>query len=244
MNKIIVDFEELYRLDEWYKKREFFFPKHFNFPFKDICIVINKIPIFNCADDMQISSTWKFYINEVKSQITCYSYGEHKGKTHNFGKFVFQYNPENITETKIIKNKISAQNKTKLSDSELYSLIWCFIRIMTFILFANNNAYDELFKIRNEILERPTSNLTLNTSTQTAKPLIATQPNNQSATYILKSFNDGLSLVKQGSHNSPQGQFGVRGHYRHYKNGKTIWIASYTKGTGKKQTSKNYKLGL
>lgn len=33
----------------------------------------------------------------------------------------------------------------------------------------------------------------------------------------------------------------VKGHFRTYKNGKTIWISPYTKGTGKK-TPKNYEL--
>ncbi len=39
------------------------------------------------------------------------------------------------------------------------------------------------------------------------------------------------------------GTFDVRGHYRHYKSGKTVWVNEYEKGTGKKKSEKTYKLG-
>lgn len=34
----------------------------------------------------------------------------------------------------------------------------------------------------------------------------------------------------------------VRGHYRHYKGGKVVWVNSYKKGNGGKSTSKIYKI--
>ena len=60
-------------------------------------------------------------------------------------------------------------------------------------------------------------------------------------TYILKRSKNEAHIVKQGSHKSPQGIFTVRGHFRHYKNGKVVWIEEYSKGTGDKK-SKTYKL--
>ena len=58
-------------------------------------------------------------------------------------------------------------------------------------------------------------------------------------TYILHSIGNP---TPQGSHHkSPQGIFTVRGHYRHYKNGKVLWIAEYKKGTGK-ELGRTYKL--
>lgn len=42
-------------------------------------------------------------------------------------------------------------------------------------------------------------------------------------------------------HASPTKPFTVRGHYRHYRNGKVIWIAEYRKGEGKRR-NKTYKL--
>lgn len=60
-----------------------------------------------------------------------------------------------------------------------------------------------------------------------------------SVTYLLRSYK---SREPQGHHASPRGVFGVRGHYRHYRNGNVVWIAEYKKGEGKKK-SKTYKLG-
>lgn len=61
-------------------------------------------------------------------------------------------------------------------------------------------------------------------------------------TYILgRSGNEPKMMVK-GAHSSPSGTFSVRGHYRHYKSGKVIWIAEFTKGSGKKK-DKTYKVG-
>lgn len=36
----------------------------------------------------------------------------------------------------------------------------------------------------------------------------------------------------KGHHSSPSYAFSVRGHYRHYKSGKTVWIAQHKRGVG------------
>jgi hypothetical protein len=66
--------------------------------------------------------------------------------------------------------------------------------------------------------------------------------NKTNTTYIIRSLNGVLTALPRGSHASPKGVFSVRGHYRHYKNGKTVWIAQYQKGTGRKKP-KTYKIG-
>ena len=48
-------------------------------------------------------------------------------------------------------------------------------------------------------------------------------------------------MMAKGSHRSPRGSY-VRGHYRHYKSGKVVWIEEYQKGTGKAEKGKTYKL--
>lgn len=62
-------------------------------------------------------------------------------------------------------------------------------------------------------------------------------------TYILQKRNGQLIAAPRGSHASPHGEFTVRGHYRHYKSGKVVWIAEYRKGVGKKAKSRTYKMG-
>lgn len=60
--------------------------------------------------------------------------------------------------------------------------------------------------------------------------------------YIFRRHGGKISVSPSGSHASPKGVFTVRGHYRHLKNGKSVWIGEYKKGTGKAK-SKRYKIG-
>lgn len=46
------------------------------------------------------------------------------------------------------------------------------------------------------------------------------------------------------SYTKPTREISVRGHYRHYRSGKTIWIEEYKKNTGKDKKSKKYNLDL
>lgn len=59
--------------------------------------------------------------------------------------------------------------------------------------------------------------------------------------YILRRKRSSISIVRHGSHASPNGIFTVRGHWRRYKNGNVIWISEYKKGTGNRK-KKTYKL--
>ena len=63
-------------------------------------------------------------------------------------------------------------------------------------------------------------------------------------TYILRATRDGVAAIPQGGHASPSREFSVRGHFRHYKSGKVVWVDEYRKGTDqKKKKSKRYHLG-
>lgn len=57
-----------------------------------------------------------------------------------------------------------------------------------------------------------------------------------SITYLLhRGANGRISVGSKGHHNSPKGEFNVRGHFRHYSNGNVVWIDEYKKGTGKRK---------
>ncbi len=60
-------------------------------------------------------------------------------------------------------------------------------------------------------------------------------------TYILKRRGGDPIVTTPGTRAKPAGAFGVRGHYRRYKDGRTVWIKPYTKGSGKEK-NKTYKL--
>lgn len=75
-----------------------------------------------------------------------------------------------------------------------------------------------------------------------AKRIGSTKPHTASTTYIIHSAGKQLTVVPRGHHASPACSFTVRGHFRHYKSGKTVWIAEYRKGTGHSR-GKTYKIG-
>lgn len=87
------------------------------------------------------------------------------------------------------------------------------------------------------------------TTTETTKIVSAHKPTKRKSsrkqnriTYILRKENGALLAMPRGTHSSSGGIFTVRGHFRHYKSGKVVWIAEYQKGVGKKH-KKTYKIG-
>lgn len=56
----------------------------------------------------------------------------------------------------------------------------------------------------------------------------------ESIIFIIKKDKQGKIHAVNDSKRSPKGEFSVRGHFRKYKNGKSVWIDAYTKGNGKK----------
>lgn len=63
-------------------------------------------------------------------------------------------------------------------------------------------------------------------------------------TYINRKRTEYIArttIVGTRTHSSPSVSFNVRGHYRHLKNGKVIWIKEYTKGAGKPKKDTVYK---
>lgn len=75
-----------------------------------------------------------------------------------------------------------------------------------------------------------------------AKRKSPTKPHTANTTYIIHSAGNQLTVVPRGHHASPACSFTVRGHFRNYKSGKTVWIAEYRKGTGRSR-GKTYKIG-
>lgn len=48
---------------------------------------------------------------------------------------------------------------------------------------------------------------------------------------VFRVNEDKVYALSTGSHKSPEGVFSVRGHFRKYKSGKTVWVDEYWKGT-------------
>lgn len=122
------------------------------------------------------------------------------------------------------------KDKTDLSDENKQSVLTCYASVMAFIVFGNGTV--ELPDIK----ERNTDSTHKKASKKPKKK------KQNGITYIITYSSKQPHLAIKGSHSSPHCIFSVRGHFRRYKNGKVVWIAQYTKGTGKKK-DKSYKIG-
>ena len=166
--------------------------------------------------DVEIIST----VNDVRirgihkgDKLTLYVYlGEEK-----LGKAVFRRNFLGYAKEKM---------NLKLNEEGIQSVLTCYASIMAYIAYAEPVIIDEPPR------EKATSS--------TKKPSAKQRKKHNGPTYILQWKRQAHS--KGGHHASPKGIFSVRGHFRHYKNGNTVWIAEYKKGTGKRK-SKVYKFG-
>lgn len=110
-----------------------------------------------------------------------------------------------------------------------------YLTIMALMIFGNE--YDEPVVNNDNDKEKPQPNKN-NKKKKTNKK----KPLSEGITYIIKTSSGEPCIKRQGSHAKPSGQFDVRGHYRHYKNGKVIWIKEYVKGKGKEVKDKTYKI--
>ena len=122
------------------------------------------------------------------------------------------------------------KDNTKISNEDKQSVLTVYASVMALMVFGRSIA---------ESLEQKERQ----TASTSKKPTKKPKKNKRSGvTYILTCSGKEPHIAVKGSHSSPQGVFSVRGHYRRYKSGKVIWIAQYTKGTGKR-ADKTYRIG-
>jgi hypothetical protein len=120
------------------------------------------------------------------------------------------------------------KNTTKLKKDDVQSIITVYASLMAFIVY-----------------HKPAAAAAAAPDPHQDKPKKAGKARQQrrknGITYIFNHSSSGPRLQQRGKHASPAGVFSVRGHYRRYKTGKTVWIRPYNKGTGGHK-DKTYKL--
>lgn len=121
----------------------------------------------------------------------------------------------------------SAKNCMKVEKDDLQSVLTVYCSLMALMAYGTVEA------------EAPGDRRKTAGHKRSKKP---SRKQSRRTTYILRMVNGTLTAAPRGSHASPGGIFTVRGHYRHYKSGKVVWISEYKKGTGKKKP-KTYKVG-
>lgn len=134
------------------------------------------------------------------------------------------------TEFKAEEGMLRCQKKrTEIDEADLQSALTVYCSLMALMAYGSLSADEEM---------EPKGQKAKDRSRGDESP----SGKQKRTTYILRKTQRGLQMLPKGTHAAPHGAFTVRGHYRHYKNGKVVWIDAYQKGTGKKK-SKTYKLG-
>lgn len=121
-------------------------------------------------------------------------------------------------------------DKAKISEEDKQSVLTVYSSVMALLVFGRSTIK----------APEPKEDKTVSHSKKLTKRSKKNKPSG--VTYILTCSGKEPHIAIKGSHSSPRGIFSVRGHYRRYKSGKVIWIAQYTKGTGRK-TDKSYRIG-
>ena len=142
----------------------------------------------------------------------------HRGKS--LGKLCFT-----VLETGMC---LLAKNTTRLNKDDRCSVLTVYMSVMALLVFGRSTVYPDA---------EPVRKITPGERKKTKHPV-----EHGGITYILSRSGKEPYLTAHGHHRSPEGSFSVRGHFRHYKDGKVIWISEYTKGHGTRK-DKTYKIG-
>lgn len=121
---------------------------------------------------------------------------------------------------KIGKTPRIEKDNTDLDGPDKLTIHFAYISLMAYMVYAKDS--------RERIVRKTTVH-------RTGSPRKA----GEGHTYILHRAS--TAIPQGGHHRSPEGIFTVRGHYRRYKTGKTIWIKEYRKGTGR-EMERRYRL--
>ncbi|MBQ7818397.1 MAG: hypothetical protein IJ341_01740 [Bacteroidales bacterium] len=121
-----------------------------------------------------------------------------------------------------------------LSTEFKQDICWIFTYVLLLMLHGNDFPRMNSYKQRKTV-SKPKNN----------KPTSVSNKSNtksDSVVYLLRfDKRDEPHIVTHGHHASPSHSFSVRGHFRHYKNGKVVWIDNYEKGR-KSKKDKVYKI--
>lgn len=146
------------------------------------------------------------------------------------GKITFYLQVNGIRAGKITGQQLPGglfqekKNTTNLQKDDIQSIITVYASLMAFIVYHD-----------------PAPAAARETHQDRPKTARKSKTRKSETTYIFRNSSSGPRILARGHHASPAGVFTVRGHYRHYKDGRAVWIKPYKKGEGN-QKNKTYKL--
>lgn len=164
----------------------------------------------------------KGFRNESKIRL----YVSHKGVS--LGMMEYRIRPDGLLEL--------VKDRTELKSDDKQSVLTVYCSAMAFMAYCKETVPEALEG--NERENSETHSIRKNVQKNRSKK----KESSASTVYLMKNSSGKRHFAASGYRKSPSGQFTVRGHFRHYKSGKVIWIDSFIKGSGKGK-DKIYKIG-
>lgn len=137
----------------------------------------------------------------------------------------------------ILSNGLCVQkgNNSKLRVDEVQDCLTVYCSLMALVTYAERKEDTEVPTSSVEVIGKKVGTGNANHSKHLKKGV--------NVTYLLSACKNRTQIIKQTSERKkPSYAYSVRGHFRHYKSGKVVWIEQHVRCDGKKK-SKIYKLG-
>lgn len=214
MVKVLITSNQVEQLFKWKEAHtELLYDN--NIPFKDIEI--------NC-DVNGSKIIYRYYYK--KPILKVYMYNNDSKKASLTGKFKV------LASGKANLIKSDTRSIPKEKEKELFTDIYSMWKTIMALFKSKGDGFE---------IDRKSYNFNDNSTKTNKVTSTSLQANKKNTvTYIVDTHNkQGICIKPKGSRNSPHGEFGVRGHYRHYSSGKVVWIKPFLKGKSPKSKKKN-----
>ena len=121
----------------------------------------------------------------------------------------------------------------EISDRDIQSVLTIYASLMAFIVHGESTYIPKVLKGVKKAFDSAEKASAKRASDKVYPTTISHR--------VLETVNTEESTGIKSHHNSPSYAFTVRGHFRHYKSGKIVWIKEFTKGEGT-TSEKEYRL--
>lgn len=213
------------------------------------CFVFNEFRIIVKQEDYK--TVYKIRVNGDINEVVyrmikdgefydCeFSYRENEEWNKKEGKIEYIKEPKGELVNRFKPSILDMDNNSSMDTDEINTIInKKFMAIVRFICMIKQYIMNKSYE--REMVQKEVKSVVKSVSKSKGK---ANENKNQNEIFLLDDIIE--YVTRSGRHHTYSCEaWGVRGHFRHYKSGKVVWISEYEKGTkrntGFKTTSKTY----
>lgn len=232
MDKLYLTFDEAMELYQWGNEKFsceeiISFYKAKNYPIKSLQIEFEVKNFFRFTDDSTSKIIAKCYLKENLQIYLNIDEG------NSLGKMCLRLE-EDADTLQCFKDTLLF-----LTENTKQFIVYVFTYVEMLMLYGDKIPYTPSKETLNESSKKTSGHIQKRANK--SKP----KSKQDGVTYLIKYDREQKpQVLTTGHHLSPSHAFNVRGHFRKYKDGKTIWIEGYEKnGQSRRKKDKIYKLG-